>query len=41
MTHRSVPRRTRLALGISDNLIRLSAGIEDPEDLVEDLMGAL
>jgi cystathionine beta-lyase/cystathionine gamma-synthase len=41
MTHRSLPRQTRLALGISDNLIRLSAGIEDPEDLVEDLMGAL
>jgi cystathionine beta-lyase/cystathionine gamma-synthase len=41
MTHRSIPRQTRLTLGISDNLIRLSAGIEDPADLIEDLMGAL
>jgi cystathionine beta-lyase/cystathionine gamma-synthase len=41
MTHRPVPRQTRLALGISDNLIRLSAGIEDPADLVEDLMEGL
>jgi cystathionine beta-lyase/cystathionine gamma-synthase len=41
MTHRSIPRPTRLALGISDSLIRISAGIEDPADLLEDLMGAL
>jgi cystathionine beta-lyase/cystathionine gamma-synthase len=41
MTHRPVPRDTRLALGITDNLIRLSLGIEDPDDLIEDLLAAL
>jgi len=37
MTHASVPRERRLKLGISDNLIRVSVGIEDVEDLVADL----
>jgi len=37
MTHASVPRERRLKLGISDNLIRVSVGIEDVEDLVHDL----
>ena len=37
MTHASVPRERRLKLGISDNLIRVSVGIEDIEDLVQDL----
>ena len=37
MTHASVPRERRLKLGISDNLIRVSVGIEDVEDLVQDL----
>jgi len=37
MTHASVPRERRLRLGISDNLIRVSVGIEDTEDLVQDL----
>lgn len=37
MTHASIPRETRERLGISDGFIRLSVGIEDPEDLVEDL----
>ncbi len=37
MTHASVPRERRLRLGISDNLIRVSVGIEDAEDLVQDL----
>jgi len=37
MTHASVPRETREALGISDGLIRVSAGIEAVEDLVADL----
>ena len=37
MTHASVPRERRLKLGISDNLIRVSVGIEDAEDLVQDL----
>ena len=37
MTHASVPRERRLKLGISDNLIRVSVGIEDAEDLVQEL----
>jgi hypothetical protein len=41
MTHASVPREERLAGGITDGLIRLSVGIEDPEDLIEDLRSAL
>jgi cystathionine beta-lyase/cystathionine gamma-synthase len=41
MTHASVPPETRAAIGISDGLIRVSAGIEDAADLVEDLEQAL
>ncbi|MGB5211390.1 MAG: PLP-dependent aspartate aminotransferase family protein [Gammaproteobacteria bacterium] len=41
MTHASVPEARRTALGISDDLIRLSVGIEDPEDLIADLERAL
>ena len=41
MTHASVPKETRKKLGISDSLVRLSVGIEDIEDLIEDLRGAL
>jgi len=37
MTHASVPKERRLKLGISDKLIRVSVGIEDVEDLVQDL----
>jgi len=37
MTHASVPPETRAALGISDGFIRLSVGIEDVQDLIEDL----
>ena len=37
MTHSSIPRERRLRLGISDNLIRASVGIEDVEDLLADL----
>jgi cystathionine gamma-lyase len=37
MTHASVPAETRARLGISDAFVRLSVGIEDPGDLVEDL----
>jgi len=37
MTHASVPKERRLKLGISDNLIRVSVGIEDVGDLVQDL----
>ena len=41
MTHASVPKTTREKLGITDNLIRLSVGIEDSEDLIKDLEKAL
>ncbi|MBF6331914.1 trans-sulfuration enzyme family protein [Nocardia transvalensis] len=41
MTHRPMPRAVRLASGITDDLIRLSVGIEDPADLVADLANAL
>jgi len=41
MTHASVPEQTRAALGISDQLIRLSVGLEDVDDLVSDLDQAL
>jgi cystathionine gamma-lyase len=37
MTHASLPASARRALGIDDGLIRLSVGIEDPDDLVADL----
>jgi cystathionine beta-lyase/cystathionine gamma-synthase len=37
MTHASVPKADRDAMGLSDGLIRLSCGIEDVEDLVADL----
>jgi len=41
MTHASVPREQREKLGIKDGLIRLSVGIEDVNDLKNDLLGAL
>ena len=41
MTHASVPPERRAAIGLSDSLIRISAGIEDIEDLKEDLAQAL
>ena len=41
MTHASVPAERRQALGITDNLIRLSVGVEDPADLQADLDQAL
>jgi cystathionine beta-lyase/cystathionine gamma-synthase len=37
MTHASVPPDQRAALGITDGLIRLSCGVEDLDDLLEDL----
>lgn len=40
MTHASVPAENRKALGIDDSLIRLSVGVEDLEDLLEDLKSA-
>ena len=41
MTHASIPAAIRAALGISDTLIRLSVGVEDVQDLMEDLDAAL
>jgi len=41
MTHGSIPKKDRENLGIVDSLIRLSVGIEDKEDLIEDLEQAL
>ena len=41
MTHASIPKETREALGIDDGLIRLSVGIETAEDLINDLKSAL
>lgn len=41
MTHASIPREERIANGLVDSLIRLSVGIEDAEDLTEDLKQAL
>lgn len=41
MTHASIPREERIKNGLSDSLIRLSVGIEDAEDLIEDLDGAI
>ena len=37
MTHASVPKETREKLGIADGFIRLSVGIEDAQDLIDDL----
>lgn len=41
MTHASVPPEERRAMGITDGLVRLSVGIEDEADLLDDLEGAL
>jgi cystathionine beta-lyase/cystathionine gamma-synthase len=41
MTHASVPPERRAAIGLSDNLVRISAGIEDVQDLIDDLTQAL
>ena len=41
MTHASVPPERRQAIGVTDDLVRISVGIEDVEDLREDLAQAL
>ncbi|MGH1467328.1 MAG: cystathionine gamma-synthase [Bdellovibrionales bacterium] len=41
MTHASIPAETRAELGIDDSLVRLSVGIEDLDDLLDDLKSAL
>ncbi|XP_069683165.1 putative cystathionine gamma-lyase 2 [Periplaneta americana] len=41
LTHAYMPREERLKIGITDNLVRLSVGLEDVDDLIEDLDQAL
>jgi len=41
MTHASIPKDEREKVGVVDNLLRLSVGVEDIEDLLEDLKSAL
>lgn len=41
MTHASVPKAERERVGVVDNLLRLSVGVEDVDDLIEDLKQAL
>ena len=41
MTHASIPREERLKVGLTDSLIRLSVGVEDADDLIDDLRTAL
>jgi methionine-gamma-lyase len=41
MTHLSVPTERKQALGITDNLVRISIGVEDPDDLIADFAQAL
>jgi cystathionine beta-lyase len=41
MTHKSIPKVQRLQSGIGDSLIRLSCGIEDSHDLLNDIKHAL
>jgi len=41
MTHASVPAEVRAELGIDDGLVRLSVGVEDCDDLINDLTQAL
>jgi cystathionine beta-lyase/cystathionine gamma-synthase len=41
MTHASIPKAEREAAGVVDSLLRLSVGVEDIDDLIEDLKIAL
>lgn len=41
MTHLSVPDARKKALGITDNLVRISIGVEDADDLIADFEEAL
>jgi cystathionine beta-lyase/cystathionine gamma-synthase len=41
MTHASVPPEQRAKIGLTDGLVRISAGIEDPQDLIDDIDQAL
>ena len=41
MTHASVPKEIRESAGLTDGLLRLSVGIEDADDLINDLISAI
>lgn len=41
MTHGSVPKEQRDKLGITDNMIRFSCGVENTDDLIHDIQNAL
>jgi cystathionine beta-lyase/cystathionine gamma-synthase len=41
MTHASIPKEDRMKVGLTDSLIRMSVGVEDPQDLIADLNHAL
>ena len=41
MSHACVPEEERLKMGVTSGLVRLSVGIEDAEDLIEDIEKAL
>jgi cystathionine beta-lyase/cystathionine gamma-synthase len=41
MTHASISKENKLAAGITDDLVRFSVGIEDVEDIIQDLKQAL
>jgi cystathionine gamma-lyase/cystathionine beta-lyase len=41
MTHGAVPKEEREKFGLTDGLVRLSVGVEDCEDLIEDIKNAL
>ena len=41
MTHFSIPTEERIQFGVTDGLIRLSIGLEDPEDIIQDLKQGL
>jgi len=41
MTHASIPKEERLKVGLTDSLVRLSLGVEDADDLIEDLNAAI
>lgn len=40
MTHNCIPKEERLRVGMTDNFIRLSVGLEDAQDLINDLDNA-
>ena len=41
MTHASIEEEERVSLGVTNNLIRISVGLENPQDIIEDIDAAL